>query len=168
MANEHQLWYFASMDMGVSHTLSRHFFWSENILWKEDVGDRNVTVSVSGRDLIVDTESVGRYMSSGNTDWTRRAMAEVPRLVDVDDAEDLDEGGDWKAVNGHVREVEVERDEDTDESGDAWKDRPWKGKGIEVLWFEGLDHAQVFDHTATRRPLLRAIRTYCAEGASGN
>ena len=28
-ANEHQLHYFAAMDMGVAHTLYRHFFWKE-------------------------------------------------------------------------------------------------------------------------------------------
>ena len=47
---------------------------------------------------------------------------------------------------------------------DAWKEQPWKGKGIHVLWYENQDHAQVFDKQATRRPLLRAIKAYCAEG----
>ncbi|KAF2117333.1 hypothetical protein BDV96DRAFT_598247 [Lophiotrema nucula] len=62
-ANEHQLWYFASTDMMVAHTLARHFFWSENILWKEDIRGHDVTVSLGGRDLIVDTETVGKYLS---------------------------------------------------------------------------------------------------------
>jgi hypothetical protein len=31
-ANEHQLYYFASMNMGISHTLARQFFWSDVIL----------------------------------------------------------------------------------------------------------------------------------------
>lgn len=65
-ANEHQLYYFASKDMGVAHTLSRHFFWNENILWKEDILDRDVTVALGGRDLIVDTEAVGRYLVGAN------------------------------------------------------------------------------------------------------
>ncbi|KAF2732516.1 hypothetical protein EJ04DRAFT_496879 [Polyplosphaeria fusca] len=62
-ANEHQLYYFASNDMMVAHTLARHFFWSENILWKEDIRRRDVTVSLGGRDLIVDTETVGKYLA---------------------------------------------------------------------------------------------------------
>ncbi|KAI9709863.1 MAG: hypothetical protein M1812_007571 [Candelaria pacifica] len=62
-ANEHQLYYFGSMDMGVSHTLSRCFFWSENILWKHDVEGRNLTATLSGKDLIVNTEAVGRYLT---------------------------------------------------------------------------------------------------------
>lgn len=63
-ANEHQLYYFASMDMGVSHALSRCFFWSDNILWKEDLGDRPVTVSLAEKDLIVNTAAVRRYLES--------------------------------------------------------------------------------------------------------
>ncbi|KAF1993830.1 hypothetical protein P154DRAFT_49468 [Amniculicola lignicola CBS 123094] len=62
-ANEHQLYYFASTDMMVAHTLARHFFWSENILWKEDIRGHDVTVSLGGRDLIVDTETVGKYLA---------------------------------------------------------------------------------------------------------
>ena len=52
--------------MGVSHTLARRFFWSENILWKEDVQGRNVTVSFGGKDLIVDTEIVGAYIAGAD------------------------------------------------------------------------------------------------------
>lgn len=62
-ANEHQLWYFASTDMMVAHTLARHFFWAQNILWKDDLRGHDVTVSLGGRDLIVDTNAVGKYIS---------------------------------------------------------------------------------------------------------
>jgi pimeloyl-ACP methyl ester carboxylesterase len=62
-ANEHQLYYFASMDMMVAQTLARHFFWAQNILWKEDLRGRDVTVSLGGRDLIVNTETVGKYLN---------------------------------------------------------------------------------------------------------
>jgi len=61
-ANEWQLWYFASKDAGVAHTLSRHFFWSENILWKEDIGNRQVSIFLSERDLIVDTSRIREYL----------------------------------------------------------------------------------------------------------
>jgi hypothetical protein len=49
--------------MGVSHTLFRRFFWSENILWKEDIQNRRVTVVLGGKDLIVDTEVVKAYLT---------------------------------------------------------------------------------------------------------
>lgn len=54
------------MDPGVSHTLGRRFFWNENVLWKEDFEGRKVTAALAGRDLIVDTEAVGRYLCCGN------------------------------------------------------------------------------------------------------
>src|SRR5215469_2696782 len=56
----------ASKDLGVAHTLGRHFFWSENILWKDELGDRRVTAVLGGRDLIVDTETVGAYLSGAD------------------------------------------------------------------------------------------------------
>jgi hypothetical protein len=65
-ANEHQLHYFASRDIGVSHALSRHFFWAENALWEKDIEGRDVTVSLAGKDLIVNTEAVRKYLMSGD------------------------------------------------------------------------------------------------------
>ncbi|KAF9222757.1 hypothetical protein BS17DRAFT_796530 [Gyrodon lividus] len=62
-ANEWLLWYFASRDPDVSRTLSRHFFWFENILWKEDLYSRVVAVSLGGQDQVVDSEQVRRYLT---------------------------------------------------------------------------------------------------------
>jgi len=74
MANERQLYYFASKDPSVAHTLHRHFFWSQNILWKEELSSRRVTVSLGGRDLIVDTDTVGAYLAGdGAEDWKARS-----------------------------------------------------------------------------------------------
>ncbi|KAF1962634.1 hypothetical protein CC80DRAFT_541788 [Byssothecium circinans] len=78
-ANEHQLHYYACTDMMVSHTLGRHFFWAQNILWKDQLGDRDVTVSLAGRDLISDTETVGKYlngvdMKSETKSWKEREL----------------------------------------------------------------------------------------------
>lgn len=101
--------------MGVSHTLSRCFFWSENILWKDDLTGRDVTVVLSGKDLIVDTETVGRYLAGRD-------------LLDGDG---------------------------------SWKQSPWSGKGLEVLWFEHLDHAQVFDRPRDRAKLVKILQEYC-------
>ncbi|KAI9704780.1 MAG: hypothetical protein M1836_006560 [Candelina mexicana] len=122
-ANEYQLYYFGSMDMGVSHTLSRCFFWSENILWKHDVEGRKLTAILSGKDLIVNTEAVGRYLTR--------------------------EDG-MKAINGSAHD-------------DGWKHRAWKGTGMDVLWFEDLDHAQVFDSKKNRKRMVNIVRAYCAQ-----
>ncbi|KAF2848635.1 hypothetical protein T440DRAFT_400910 [Plenodomus tracheiphilus IPT5] len=77
-ANEHQLYWFASTDMMVAHTLARHFFWAQNILWTDDLRGHDVTVSLGGRDLIVDTETVGKYLNgvdlkSEDTKWKDHA-----------------------------------------------------------------------------------------------
>lgn len=86
-ANEHQLWYFASTDMMVAHTLARNFFWSHNILWKDDLRGHDVTVSLGGRDLIVDTTAVGKYISGvdlksedrtwKDAEWTGEGMEAI-------------------------------------------------------------------------------------------
>jgi len=73
-ANEYQLYYFASMDMGVSHSLSRCFFWSENVLWKNDIGHRPVTIILAGQDLIVNTKAVGDYLASHNEERVARKI----------------------------------------------------------------------------------------------
>src|ERR1700712_4659882 len=61
-ANEWQLWYFGSRDAGVAHTFSRRFFWSESILWKEDIASRRTTIFLGERDLLVDTAHVYEYL----------------------------------------------------------------------------------------------------------
>ncbi|KAJ5749504.1 hypothetical protein N7533_006532 [Penicillium manginii] len=132
-ANEYQLWYFASKDVGVAHTLARRFCWIDNIIWKEDLGiksernqeqGRNVTVVLSGKDLIVDAETVALYLM-GSSSEARTSEKEVTQ---------------------------------------AWKNRSWIGHGLELLWYEHLDHAQVFDSEDTRRPIIRTISVYSERG----
>ncbi|KAF2170933.1 hypothetical protein M409DRAFT_63953 [Zasmidium cellare ATCC 36951] len=139
-ANEYQLWYFASLDPGVAHTLGRRFFWSENVLWLEDLmplvqGGMRVSVSLSGRDLIVNTEAVANYLMRGIV-----ASANVPP-----DGEEP--GHSSKEADNADRK--------------AWQDRPWTGDGLEVLWFDSTDHGQVFEQRQKRVKLLEVVKTYC-------
>lgn len=151
-ANEYQLYYFASMDIGVSHTLSRHFFWNENILWKHDLQGRRTTVSLSGRDLIVDTEAVGRYL-------TDQPKASANGYSDHDTViVDSEEGEEAATTSSGETATEDPLEEE-------WKSRSWQGTGIDVLWFRDLDHAQVFDAPSSRKKLIMAIRTYCEDGS---
>lgn len=130
-ANEHQLWYFGSKDIGVAHTLARRFSWIDNIIWKEDLGvkaennqeGRNVTVVLSAKDLIVDTKTVGQYLMGSS----------------------------------EIRKVGKE-------AAREWKTRPWIGHGLELLWFEQLDHAQVFDFEDTRQTVIKTISIYSNTG----
>jgi hypothetical protein len=59
------VWYFGSKDMGVAHTLSRQFFWSENILWKEDLIERHATVFLGEKDSIINAPLVRAYLQAG-------------------------------------------------------------------------------------------------------
>ena len=62
-ASEYQLWYFACTDIGAAHTLARRFSWSEHIMWKEDLIGRQWTIFLSEKDIIVDAENLGRYLT---------------------------------------------------------------------------------------------------------
>ncbi|RDL33575.1 uncharacterized protein BP5553_07943 [Venustampulla echinocandica] len=154
-ANEHQLYYFASMDMGVSHTLSRHFFWNENVLWKEDLKGRKMTASLGGRDIIVDAKAVGRYLNNVPKSTPNSYRDNALNPVDAEDQPDVEQP---VSILGGGGGVETTQDSLLDEE---WKSRPWRGSGIEGLWSEDLDHAQIFDTRASRRRLIDVIRVYC-------
>jgi pimeloyl-ACP methyl ester carboxylesterase len=62
-ASEHQLYYFASTDVGAAHTLARRFSWPDNILWKEDLKGRRWTVILSELDIIVAADAIGSYLT---------------------------------------------------------------------------------------------------------
>jgi len=171
-ANEWQLWYFASMDPGTAHTLGRHFFWRDNVVWKEELlfeagGDiddssgseardragrcgrkRKVAVSLAGRDLIVDTRAVEKYLACSGD------------LADPQDGQDASRPANGAAgTEGSLQ--------DGGGAGDAWESSPpvWVTKsGIEMLRCPGLDHAQVFDSPKYCHLLSEIVRRYSREG----
>ncbi|KAI0771077.1 Alpha/Beta hydrolase protein [Trametes elegans] len=108
-ANEWQLWYFASRDPDIARALARHFFWTENILWKEDLEGKRVAIVLSGKDQIVDSKEVRRYL--------------------------------------------------TGEDHDDIKFR-WKTDELEVLYYPGVDHAQVFDTEERRKPMVEILKKF--------
>ena len=42
IANEWELWFFASRDPDISRAMSRHFLWTENTLWKEELEGKHI------------------------------------------------------------------------------------------------------------------------------
>lgn len=143
-ANEWQLWYFASMDPGIAYALSRHFFWRENIIWKEELLDvfgkgktrvgailakRRVAVCLAERDLIVDTRTIAKYLVEGEN-W-------VP--------------GSTSSKSGGLTPE--------NQSGNHHKTRD----GIEVLWFPCLDHGQMFDSQHDQERLCHVLRQHCSQ-----
>ena len=141
-ANEWQLWYFASREPDTARALSRHFFWFECILFREDVlgatsgGGREststsaagkrpmpVTVSLAGRDQIVDARAVRAYLT-GSKD---------------PEEEEVNPGGKGRAGLPPSR---------------------WEQDGLEVLYFPELDHATVVDTPIDRAPLLGTLSRF--------
>jgi len=60
--------YFVGCELGVSNVLQRHFCWTSNSLWFEEIPnatDQSKTFfCMGGKDNIVDTERVKRYLTS--------------------------------------------------------------------------------------------------------
>ena len=92
-ANEWQLWYFASRDPDVARVLARHFFWAENVLWKEDLEGKDVAVLLSGLDQIVDSREVWQYLTGEEREpkcrWKQDRL-EVLYYPDIDHAQAFD------------------------------------------------------------------------------
>ena len=151
-ANEHQLHYFASTDACVAHTLARHFFWAENILWKEDLAGKNISVALAGKDLIVDTKAVGRYLGEEEGGYERFLMVE-----------DEDEVGVVDSTGNDVSGIETSGGKASTAFEDAWMERGWKGEGVDVLWFPRCDHASVFERKASYGRLVHVLRAYAAD-----
>lgn len=47
---------------------------------------------------------------------------------------------------------------------ESWENGVWKGDGLDVMWFQDLDHGQVFDTKRTRKRLVEIVRRFCIEG----
>lgn len=111
-ANEYQLWYFASTDMCVSYTLSRGFFWSDNILWLEDLNGKSLSVFLGGKDLIVDTHYVWEYLRKGSISRRDIPVQEGTRdgeeVAEQNFARSLDQGGKLKVVwSGNLDHAQI-------------------------------------------------------------
>ncbi|TEA12995.1 hypothetical protein C8034_v005508 [Colletotrichum sidae] len=149
-ANEWQLWYFASTDPGVAHCLGRYFFWRENAVWADElVGrtaapehaaghgrklTRQVTVCLSGLDLIVDSHAVARYL-------VKEGRADYPAWLQRDHGQNNAAGPDTGFVPG----------------GDCEYHRA-TGSGVDILWFPNKDHSQVFDSPRGRARIVAAVQ----------
>lgn len=106
-AAEWQLWYFASTDVGVATVLGRHFFWRQNIVWKEDLlvlpdgSPRRVTVSLAAKDIIVNAPAVAQYLQEPQqlgVAGTEKPEAHVLWFPELDHAQVFDTQADYKRI----------------------------------------------------------------------
>lgn len=94
------LHYFGSTDQMVAHTLCRRFFWAENILWKDELKGRNVVIWLGGRDLIVDSAGVKKYLTDSGEFDDEDAEGRVVEFVNGGWETKDEEGGRLKIVWG--------------------------------------------------------------------
>jgi pimeloyl-ACP methyl ester carboxylesterase len=174
-ANEWQLWFFASMDVGVAEGLGRHFFWRENEVWKEEL------VGYSGKGVLPNQGSNGRITRSRARDQTSNAsQASTRRKVAVSlggrdlivntpaVAHYLARRGDMADSEAPVDQEAVDalfkpREAGSVASGESPRcSRYLASSGVEIVWFPTLDHAQVFDAREDRQQVLNVIAEYCS------
>ncbi|KAI0512986.1 hypothetical protein F5B22DRAFT_282443 [Xylaria bambusicola] len=151
-ANEYLLWYFASMDPGVAHCLGRHFFWKDNIAWKEDL------LGTVGQ--LSNSEGISSMTSSkeGHARKVMVCLAEVDLIVDTKTVRQyLLNDGDWISVNNAPNNPS-----NTRTLADNVRVTHFERNGIEVVWFDGLDHAQAFDGRDSSAHLAAITRRSCA------
>lgn len=131
--------------MCVSHTLARSFFWSDNILWKEDIASRRISVFLAGRDIIVNTKEVARYLSSRPRE---RATS------------DSGTGGPIKkdGEKRHRRRSDRSHDYDWIDGEGVWESQDGN---VKVFWNKELDHAQVLDSKRRLRVLAGEVLEHC-------
>lgn len=144
----------------------------EEIMGDGDVGgritpsERRVVVLLSERDQILHARRVWGYLTrkkeakedKGEEGRKPIGSAQDGKLIDVDDA-DVDPpppSTDGPSVNGDAAEADKVEDEG-DEGRDPKPGETYKNGNLEVMWFEGIDHAQVFD-LPQRKRLLDAVK----------
>ncbi|TPX65045.1 hypothetical protein SpCBS45565_g05452 [Spizellomyces sp. 'palustris'] len=61
--------YFVSRELYIAHSLARHFIWSENVLFKEDlpINEKHL-VLLSSKDQIVPSQAVRQYLQDSKVD----------------------------------------------------------------------------------------------------
>jgi hypothetical protein len=46
---------------------------------------------------------------------------------------------------------------------ESWENGVWKGDGLDVLWFQDLDHGEVFTERKSRKRLVDIVRRFVLE-----
>ncbi len=168
-ANEWQLWYFASMDLGVAEGLGRHFFWRENIIWREELStlhtsfenesalpyhDEDATGGLDNEDQRVGGNTKRRVavFLSGNdlivdTKTVSKYLLSTANLENV--PEDLSDFDDM-VVGRRTDKKTTYRSHVTP-------------SGLALSWFPRMDHAQIFEHMETRKHVLDVIKKICLD-----
>jgi hypothetical protein len=74
---------FAATDIGVCPSIMRLFDWTQNVLWLDEIRDLPVVVFLAGRDAIVDTEKLRRYLETNGFQGKSQEMLKNDSGVDI-------------------------------------------------------------------------------------
>jgi hypothetical protein len=120
---------------------------------------KKVTVSLAGRDVIVNTEAVKRYPTGNNPlnpNYVRLSQRDVygnSRVMEI--------AATSKRISSSGMKIMISEDVEAYAVEEKWKSRSSKGEGIKVLWFKDADHGQMFETPASRKTLIEVIQRYC-------
>jgi len=67
--------------MGVAHTLSRTFFWTENILWKEDLSAHRTIVFLGAKDSILNAAQVRTYLQGTGQQFDQETVSKDREII---------------------------------------------------------------------------------------
>jgi pimeloyl-ACP methyl ester carboxylesterase len=144
-ANEWQLWYFASRDADIARALSRHFFWFESVLFREDVL----------RSSRIKAEDDERNEAAAAVSKPKHKPKPKPKPMPVTVMlAGHDQIVDAPAVHAYLTGGEKVT-QDAPESPSRWAQDE-----LEVLYYPELDHATVLDTPKRRAPLLQVLRRF--------
>ena len=113
--------YFTSTDLLISHTIARCFQWKDLILFKEDIpANIPLTVTLSGRDIIVPAYEVWQYLTGENreegvnslgkdTEWkSQDGLLHVFWFKSYNHADLFDSKGACRGIAGTIRGQNVD------------------------------------------------------------
>ncbi|KAI6448230.1 hypothetical protein MCOR22_002979 [Pyricularia oryzae] len=169
-ANEVQLWFAASMDPGTALVLGRHFFWQQNIVWKEqllqrfpDKPDQKKRMESDKSPLHKNNVEYGdsnpALPCNGDHAPTRRKVAVA--LAGWDIITDTRHVVEYLFCEGELAKSTERHQDDVDKlmSGSVvGGSSGFTHSGIEVLYFHTSDHADCFDRVAERYRVVRTVR----------
>ncbi|KAI6358036.1 hypothetical protein MCOR25_007455 [Pyricularia grisea] len=170
-ANEVQLWFAASMDPGTALVLGRHFFWQENIIWKEqllqrfpDKLDQKKRFEFDESPLHKNNVEYGgsnpALSYAGDHGVSRRNKVAVA-LAGWDIITDTRHVVEYLFCEGELAKSTERHQDDVDKlmSGSVvGGSSGFTHSGIEVLYFHTSDHSHCFDRVAERYRLVRTVR----------
>ncbi|KAI2638450.1 Alpha/Beta hydrolase protein [Xylaria nigripes] len=147
-ANEYLLWYFASMEPGVAHCMGRHFFWKDSIAWKEDL------VRISEKPFDGTGMNGSTQPKKPRSRRVTVCLAEQDLIVNTPAVlQYLINDKDWVIASHQLEKNSSIRIQHPT--------RFFERNGIEVVWFDGLDHAQAFDGKECSASLAAVTRRSC-------